>query len=360
MGMSLNKMIQTALLGAENGAMEKIAQEAGVNCDACGKAAPPNSKLCRECAEKASRREEAQAGGEEQEKTSAAHVEKLAAAVEYLVQNFGSVQRPVGRVKMAQEPAVTTTPDDVGPGSGATSLPTNLKSPTPGMMPENFGEAKKNKPPMKPPLESGNQPTAAGNAMQTDHDSPPGGTAPYPETGVMKAGSIGRVGRIKAAMLRKVGADAESPASVSGKKTQSITGPENQPSTAVRPAEVTSQEKMIAGNEAAIGATKRQAKEVPKRRMGEVLSEPMQTSSTDSALSQALGSDVVSKGGAKVASANLSTLQKIASQGCQCKAQQLEEGSCGFCKIASRVERRKHAQAGARPFVSLNVPGVPR
>jgi uncharacterized low-complexity protein len=147
---------------------------------------------------------------------------------------------------------------------------------------------------------------------------------------------------------------------VSGKKTQSITGPENQPSTAVRPAEVTSQEKMIAGNEAAIGATKRQAKEVPKRRMGEVLSEPMQTSSTDSALSQALGSDVVSKGGAKVASANLSTLQKIASQGCQCKAQQLEEGSCGFCKIASRVERRKHAQAGARPFVSLNVPGVPR
>lgn len=364
-GMPLNKMIEAALLGAEAGAMEKIAQEAGEGggkCEACGKASPPGSKMCRECAEKAARREEAQAGGEEQEKTSSAHVEKLASAVEFLVHNFGAVQRPVGRVKTAQEPAVTRTPDDVGPGSGKTALPTNLKSPTPGEAPEGFGEARGNKPPVRPPLERGVQPTAAPNALQTDHNSPPGGTAPYPETGVMKAGSrAGRVGRIKAAMLRKAGADAEAPASISGPKTQSITGPENQSSTVPRPAEVTSQERMIASNQAAIDATKRQAKEVPKRRMGEVLTEPALTASTDTALQKALGSDVVSRGGAKVASDNrFSALQKVAAQGCQCLPQQLEKGSCGFCKIASRIEKRRTGQAGGQSFVSLNVPGATR
>lgn len=364
MGMSLNKMIEAALLSADNGAMEKIAQEAGepAKCEACGKPASPGSKLCRECAEKTARREEQQAaGGEEQEKTSSAHVEKLAAAVEYLVDNFGSIQRPVGRVKLAQEPAATSTPSDVGPGSGKNALPTNLNSPTPGEMPEGFGEAKNNKPPVKPPLESGNQPTAAANALQTDHNSPPGGTAPYPETGVMKAGSRrGRVSHIKAAMLRKAGADSESPSKISGSKTQSITGPENQPSTVPRPAEVTSQERLIASNEAAINATQRQAAEVPKKRMGEVLTEPMQTASTDTTLQKALGSDVVNKAGTKIASSKFSALQKIASQGCQCDAQQLEKGSCGFCKIASRIEHRRAAQAGKQPFVALRTPGVPR
>ena len=263
---------------------------------------------------------------------------------------------------MAQEPAATKTPSDVGPGSGKTSLPTNLNSPTPGEAPEGFGEAKNNKPPVNPPLESGNQPTAAANALQTDHNSPPGGTAPYPETGVMKAGSrrMGRVSHIKAAMLRKAGADSEAPSQISGSKSESITGPENQPSTVPRPAEVTSQERMIASNEAAINATPRQAAEVPKKRMGEVLTEPMQTASTDTTLQKALGSDVVNQAGTKIASAKFSALQKIASQGCQCKSQQLEKGSCGFCKIASRIERRKEAQAGRQPFVALRTPGVPR
>ncbi|MHA2333746.1 MAG: hypothetical protein ACXAEU_17100 [Candidatus Hodarchaeales archaeon] len=352
MGITLNKMIEAALLDAENGAMEKIAQEAGGTCEKCGKPAPPDSKLCRECAEKASSKENDNVKEEEQEKTSSAHVEKLASAVDFLVQNFGNVSRPVGRVKMA-EPAATKTPDDVGAGSGKNSVPTNLKTPTPGVMPSEFGEAKKTKIPKEPSLESGVVATAPANAIQTDAKETPGG-ANYPDTGVMKSGS--RVQFMKAAMLRKAGADANNPANIQAKKTQSITGPENQPSQAVRPAEVTSQERLIASNEAAINATKRQAKEVPKKRMGELLKEPALSASSDSTLQKALGSDKVNQAGAKIASAR-GTLQKIASQGCTCETEKLDKGNCGHCKIASRIERRKVTQADEDLFLAFNTPG---
>ena len=119
--------------------------------------------------------------------------------------------------------------------------------------------------------------------------------------------------------------------------------PEDQPSQMARPAEVTSQEKMIASNEAAIDFTKRDAKAVPKKRMGEVLDEPAQSKAGDSALQDALGADLAAKGGAKIASARL--VQKLASEGCTCSGN--SKGSCGFCKIASQVERELRGRAEA-------------
>jgi hypothetical protein len=145
------------------------------------------------------------------------------------------------------------------------------------------------------------------------------------------------VEQIKAAMPKKA-ADGLDAGISAGKET---TLPENQSSSGGRPAEVTSQERMIGSNQAAIDVTPRQAAEVPKKRMGELLTEPMQSASTDKTLNAALGSKVVTDAGAKIASAR-AELQKTASAGCTCGGKH----TCGFCKIASQLERRQGAQAG--------------
>jgi len=359
MGQRINNLIEAALLDGADGVMTKIAQDAegeagGGKCAKCDKPAAAGSKLCKECAEKAARAEEQAAGMEETEKTSSARLYKLAEAVQYIADNFGDIQMPVGVLKTA-EPAVTMTPSTSGPGGGPNALPTDLNSPPGGSntAPEGFGEAKAKKPPMVPGLEAGATPKAAKNAIETDDTTPPGGAGEQPQ--MMQPGGLGgstpqagsktasAVNRIKQAMLRKRA--AENPGtSISTHKTMLPTTPENQPSGVERPAEVTSQESLISSNEAAINATKRQAKEVPKKRMGDVLSEPAQSKSTDSALDAALGSGMVNEAGAKVAAAQARVhLQKIASAGCTCGG----KGECGFCKIASRIDQRHTEDAGA-------------
>lgn len=368
MGMDINQLIQAALLMGQDGAIEKIAQEAGGRtCDTCGKPAMEGSKFCRECAEKAASKEEQAAGSESSspEKTSSARVMKLASAVRFIVDNFHDVGRPVGRLKKMAQPSITETASDTGPGKGPTALQTTLESPTPGEAPEGFGEAKVDKIEQTPPLEVGAQPKSAPNAMGTNekmmHPEQPqvfqqaGTGAGEPKNPVVKKGSA-TVASIKEAMMRKAAQDGEP--SISTPKTMTPTQPEDQTTEGSRPAEVTSQEAMVASNEAAINATKREAKAVPKKRMGEVLNEPAQTKSTDSALDKALGADVVNEAGAKVAHAR-ETLQKIASQGCTCETEQLEQGSCGHCKIASRIERRSEEQAGALWEAARSVPSHP-
>jgi uncharacterized low-complexity protein len=78
--------------------------------------------------------------------------------------------------------------------------------------------------------------------------------------------------------------------------------------------------------------------------MGDILSEPALAASTDSALSKALGAQVVNQAGAKIAAAQARVLlQKAASQKCTCN----KAGSCGFCKIASKMDQKHTKQAGA-------------
>lgn len=374
MGQSLTKLIEAALLDGNAGVMTKIAQEAEGDeheeaehkCEGCGKAAVAGSKFCKECAENKARSEERASGmkeGEGSEKTSSARIEKLAAAVEYIRDNFFEIQMPIGRVKMADAGASA----DSGPGVGANSLETNLKRVTSAdEAPEGFGEAKTKKPSMTIPLEAGASPNAAATAVQTNAGTPPGGAGEQPQM-IQPSGTGGdkpqaktaSVHRIMQAMM-KAAADGEEKAqgqdsNIKAPKTMDTTTPEDKPSGVERPAEVTSQEKHLATSEAAIDVTKRDAKEVPKKRMGDVLTEPALSASTDSTLNKALGTQVVTEAGAKIAAAQARVLlQKTASQKCTCGG----KSECGFCKIASRIGQ-KHTERADALWAAGHKPGTP-
>ncbi len=358
MGLKLNQLLEAALLDGQAGAMEKLAQEAEgeAACSKCGRPAVPGSELCKACADKVARKEEAAAPTSDEagpEKTSSARVEKLASAVDYInavITGAGGV----GRIKTA-----AGTGETQGIGIGPNTLPTNIDSPTTEKMPEQIGGsgATSTSVPTDPGQEAGANPKAAPSSMATDKNARPGGEE-KPGNGLLgskpgpmvQPGGGAPISKLKKAMLRKVAAPGSesaedgTTASITTPKTSAL--PEDQPSQVARPAEVTGQERMIASNEAAINFTKREAKAVPKKRMGEVLDEPAQSKAGDSALQDALGADIVAKGGAKIASAR-ALVQKIASQGCTCSSGGLEKGACDYCQIASKMEELKQRRGGA-------------
>lgn len=339
MRFTLQQMVKAAMRGSQAEGLQKIAEEENDSgsCEACGKTTPPGSKMCRECAAKAAKAEAVRGGDSEaegEEKTSSLRVEKLASAVEEVLTNWDDMDWSLWPHFKAAAGVPTASPG-TGPGAGSTAMPNTDKTPTPGTQATEFGEAKKNKPPMNPPMGvpvGGGK--GAGNAMEDNIEDL---RAAYPADGVMKQGSITAMYQN---VMRKMGADSDS-ASVSGSKNTML--PENQPSQMKRPPEVTSQEAMVASNQAAIDATKRQAKEVPKRRMGEVIEERAQSAATDKALDANLDSATVDRAGAKIAAARV-LLQKVASQGCSCGSESPNEGSCSFCKLASRIEDRKRGE----------------
>lgn len=297
-------------------------------CEKCDKPAMADSKLCRECAEQDARK----ASDEDQgvpgaEKTSSARVVKLASAVEYIVQNPSLIHPVLGRVKVASPPEVTAT----GPGKGPNPMKTNLMDATSGEQSDVSGEAK-----TKVPMRNSTEKAIPGdkqpdNAMEANLRDMKG---PYPTEGPLKQASF-RDRYMNA--LRKRAADSENPASIASAKSTAL--PEDQPDKVKRPAEVTSQEKLIASNDAAMNVTKREAKAVPKKRMAEVLSEPAQTRATDKILDENLGKKVVDQAGAKVASAR-ALLKKVASEGCSCE----KAGTCGHCKVAARLRQQREGQ----------------
>lgn len=381
---TLSQIVDTVL---GNGGFVKTAADV---CEKCDKPAMADSKLCRECAEKdASRADDEDLGPGAPAgtaKTSSARVVKLASAVEYIVQNPELIHPVLGRVKVASPPQVTAT----GPGKGPNPMATNLMAATPGEQSEVSGEAK-----TKVPMRNSTKKAIPGdkqpdNAMEDNLRDMKG---PYPEEGPLKEarvklpdvadvsaagrrfgqrgpfkdvkdraaryelnrilGPMDRAGYQSGARststkvasfrdryieaLRKRAADGENPASIASAKSTAL--PENQPDKVKRPAEVTSQEKLVGSNQAAIDVTKRQAKAVPKKRVAEVLSEPAQTRATDKILDENLGKKVVDQAGAKVASAR-ALLKKVASEGCSCENQ----GTCGHCKVAARLKQRQNGQ----------------
>lgn len=338
MGLQLNDLIEKTLVGAAEGAMSKIAAEAEVKtCKGCGRPAVAGSEYCKQCAEKAARGEERAADSSDgTEKTSSENVTKIASGLRWMVSNPAAwLPGVAGHLKSAMEDSVA------GPNRGPNTLPSNINSPTTDQMPAtlNPGGAAKHSIPTAPAMEAGAVPKAAPRTMQTDINK---ARPLQPKEGDLIQKGASAINAMKRAMLAKRAAE-DTNVSITTPKTSAL--PEDQPSQMARPAEVTSQERMIASNEAAISYTKRDAKAVPKKRMGEVLDEPAQSKSGDSALHDALGADLVAKGGAKVASAQL--VQKLASQGCTCTQDGLTKGECGLCKIASQVEQELRGRAGA-------------
>lgn len=343
MQFSLSQIVDGILHEQKSSSAIKLAQEEGGEtkaCEKCGKPAMPNSNLCKECAEKEAKKEEGPSEGGP-EKTSSARVEKLASAVEYIVSNFPTGS--AGRVKVGQ--SIDQALPTVGAGKGPNVLDTNVDKPTPGEQSTVSGEAK-TKIEMKPAMEQGTpQVKAPPNAMPDNIDTM---KAPYPEGGVLKQSSV-RERFIRA--INKIGADAENPAVLQSSTSTAL--PEDQPDKVKAPAEVTGQEKLIASNQAAIDATKREAKAVPKKRIGEVLDEPAQTRSTDKVLDENLGKDVVNAAGAKIAAAR-TFLDKVASEGCTCGG----SGTCGFCKIASKMRSKKGSIDGSGVRADGGSPGT--
>jgi hypothetical protein len=89
--------------------------------------------------------------------------------------------------------------------------------------------------------------------------------------------------------------------------------------------------RLIQSNQAAIDATKGDAKGPIKTQLKEVLEEPAQTPSTDSTLEQNLRN--TGKAGVKIAGAR-DILEKVAAAGCSCKT---INGECPFCRMSAKL-----------------------
>ena len=232
-----------------------------------------------------------------EEKTSAAktasvsteYVKKLASAVTYLNDHM----------KLAEE---------VGPGSGPNALETNASSPTTGTQNYETGQATaQNQPPKNPgtatAAETGN--TAPATSLDNDYDKRPGGDESWKDKDVLKQSSA-KVARVLG-IMNKVAEDMSPQVSASEEAVPALPGP------------ASSQAGLVSSNQGAIDYTKRQAKAEPKERMGEVLSEPAQVTSTDPVLQNNL-SETAQAGtkisSVKTAAAARALLIKVAEEGC--------------------------------------------
>lgn len=352
---TIKDLIEAALNESGSIGLSKIAedaadaQEGATTCKKCGRPAVEGKELCAECAEKEVKDEAREEQVSEQEKTSSARLAKLAGAMTYLADHLHRIQFPSGpRLKTATEAGA-----DSGPGHGPNTIPTDHDQPHTEAMPQDLlGQAKVPGPSDK--MEPGANPLAAAASPKTDAEieMPPN---PLHFQGSTKESSI--VTRMKRAalQLRKAAAESEA-ADIQTSHVKGTGFPEDQPDQVKRPAEVTSQEKALQSNEAAIDLTKAEAMAVPKKQLGEVLEEPAMSSATDKTLDNALGADVVDEAGAKVAAAR-SILQKLASRGCTCSTDSSNE-PCQACKVASRLGMRKVGQAGSAPTADHNPDSV--
>lgn len=127
------------------------------------------------------------------EKTATAFIDKLANAVEYLNNNYFS-KKAAG------------TSETVGAGKGTGALETNLGNPTPGEQSEVFGQAAHNQPPMSPgsDVKSPGQ-TNPATALETDINSPPGGSESWENKDVEKQGGVSDVAKKGANILLGAG-----------------------------------------------------------------------------------------------------------------------------------------------------------
>lgn len=90
--------------------------------------------------------------------------------------------------------------------------------------------------------------------------------------------------------------------------------------------------RLIASNEAAINATKRDAKGPVKTQLSEVLEEPALNAGTDPVLNNNLQN--TGNAGVKIAAQARAILEKVAQQGCTCVT---IDGECTYCRLGEKV-----------------------
>lgn len=107
------------------------------------------------------------------------------------------------------------------------------------------------------------------------------------------------VDRIRAESA-KLAEDANNPASISSGSSTPPEASASEQAVPSQPSDVSKQEKLVGSNDAAINYTKRDAKADPKSDMGDLLTEPAQSASTDKVLQKVL--DHTNEAGAKISS----------------------------------------------------------
>lgn len=291
--------------------------------------------------------------------TSPAFVEKLASALDHIAENLDSIEFPhKGLIAQAAEKLANDgSPAGAGKGPGALEV---LKS--------IGGEQKykKDKPKGEDaaasthgtPLSTGGLPGSKTQMENDMHDAPGGGkvapTATYPEKGPLVAGpSVKHASPrdlYKQAILAKLAGEDVMKANIDGGGTTSPLAGEGQLESMKSgesgpggsgnhlSGDGNQARRLIQSNQAAIDATKGDAKGPVKTQLKEVLDEPALSSAHDSKLEENLRN--TGKAGVKIAAAR-ELFQKIASGGDVCGG----KGECQYCQLKTATLRVKQANA---------------
>ncbi len=300
---------------------------------------------------------------EEAEKTKQAsapdYVEKLASAVEFIAGNLNSIEFPdKGILQKAAENA--GSPQGAGKGEGALKVLESIG----GTQNYNMGHAHNTE------ASSSKAHTSLSGARDGDgktqldnnmHNAPGGGslapTAKYPAKGPLVSGPTAKhaasiqdiyqsavipskdkaASAIRQAVLKKLAGEDVMRANIEAERSANpLAGMgqlESFDATQAAPHQSgdasgggfgNQGRRLIASNQAAIDATKGDAKGPVKTQLSEVLDEPALTSSTDSVLENNLQN--TGKAGVKIAAAR-ANLEKVAQQGCTCTT---VHGECAF------------------------------
>jgi hypothetical protein len=205
MEFTLQKLVQQTLAEAEH--RVKVAQAAEESEEEKQEGSPAKKKAPSDNPSTAPERNEEGIS----EKTATVFVEKLAAAVQYLNENYLE-KEAVGK----PEPPTAHTPPQadkgLGAGKGTGAMATNLESPTSGMQSEETGQAQKD----QIPLTTGGDVSSPGQtnpstAMETDMNDRPGGSEDWTNQDKMKqAGAreklLGLAGKAKNFAAGRAGA----------------------------------------------------------------------------------------------------------------------------------------------------------
>lgn len=300
-------------------------------------------------------------GEEEAEKlasaTSEEWVEKLAAAVEFITENFESIEFPnKGILQKAAEEAGSPQGAGKGPGALEVSKAIGGEQSYKKDHSKTHDASKSEAGASLSGSHSGDGKTQMENDM---HHAPGGGsvapTARYPEKGPLVAGPTAKHASkqmtAKDIILAKLAGEDVLKANITAERSanplagmgqlESFDAEKAAPHQAGDHGEGFGNQarRLIASNQAAIDATKGDAKGPVKTQLGEVLDEPALTSSTDSKLEENLQN--TGKAGVKIAAAR-GVLEKVAAEGCTCKT---IDSECPYCnlkqKVAAAVQGKK-------------------
>ena len=225
-------------------------------------------------------------------------VEKAASALEFVLANAGDVDWD--KVAMEAPPDGQTA----GPGVGNTALEI-AEATTPGKAPgNNQGQSKSGQPPMSPGIDPSAL-VSPGTTITTDMNKAPGDgktMGKLQELGGKTASLEAHVGNVLSKMAADSGAQISAGPKPPSAATAAGEGKLPMPPTAAKG------ESLIATNQAAIDATKRQAKQVDTKPTDGLLSEPTQKKSGDTTLHQAL--DHTDEAGAKISALKISLFRE--------------------------------------------------